>query len=310
MSRIKETITGRVGLGKGLQTSLYDIERKAENNKNHKFENLYRLLNRWNLSYAWNWINKKASSGIDKQSAKEFEECLEEEVLKLEKELIEDRYHAKLVKRVYIEKSNGDKRPLGIPAIRDKLLQGTCSRILESIYEPEFIETSYGYRRGRSTKKAIRCLSKELKFGKYNYVVEADIKGFFDNMNHEWLMKMLEHKISDKRFLRLIKKWLKTGIMKDDGTTEKPYKGTPQGGSISPILANIYLHYALDIWFEKVIPKHITGECKLVRHAINVNINFLKNEHLRFLSFFRIVFKLVFNSIRWTSNIEKVWMMK
>jgi group II intron reverse transcriptase/maturase len=267
MSRIKETITGRVGLSKGLQTSLYGIERKAEDNKNHKFENLYGLLNRWNLSYAWNWINKKASYGIDKQSAKEFEKCLKDEVLKLERELKEERYHAKLVKRIFIEKSNGGKRPLGIPTIRDKLLQIACSRILEAIYEPEFIDTSFGYRRGKNAKKAVKCLSDELKFGKYLYVVEADIKGFFDNMSHEWIMKMLEHRISDKRFLNLIRKWLKAGIMKDDGTIEKSFKGTPQGGVISPILANIYLHYALDIWFEKVVPKHIIGECKLVRYA-------------------------------------------
>ncbi len=149
MNHSKETNAGHVGPDKQLQTSLNDIERKATYCKSHKFENLYSLLNKWNLSESWNFINKRAARGIDKVSAKEFVENLTEEVTILEKELKDNTYHANLVRRTYIDKPNGDKRPLGIPTVKDKLLQTTCSKILEAIYEPKFYNTRYGYRKGK-----------------------------------------------------------------------------------------------------------------------------------------------------------------
>jgi len=176
-------------------------------------------------------------------------------------------YHANLVKRTYIDKPNGDKRPLGIPTVRDKLLQTTCSKILEAIYEPKFLNTRYGYRRGKGAKNAVKHLSNELNFGKYGYVVEADIKGYFQNINHDILLEMLKHDINDGRFIGLINKWLKAGIMTEGNIIEKPDKGTPQGGVISPILANIYLYYILDLWFEKVVKKHAEGECMMIAYA-------------------------------------------
>lgn len=267
MHQSKETNAGHVGPDKHLQTSLNDIERKATYCKNHKFENLYCLLNKWNLSESWNFINKRAARGIDKVSAKEFGDNLAEEVTKLEKELKNNAYHANLVRRTYIDKPNGDKRPLGIPTVRDKLLQTTCSKILEAIYEPKFYNTRYGYRKGKGAKDAVKHLGKDLNFGKHGYIVEADIKGYFQNINHDILIKMLEHDIKDKRFINLIKKWLKAGIMTQDNVVEKPYQGTPQGGVISPILANIYLHYVLDVWFEKVVKKHLEGESLLIAYA-------------------------------------------
>ncbi len=172
----KETNAGQVGLDKHLQTSLNDIERKARYKKNHKFENLYRLLNKWNLGQSWKHVNKRAAKGIDRISAKEFQANLTEEVTVLEKELKRGTYHANLVRRTYISKASGGQRPLGIPTVRDKLLQTTCSKLLEAIYEPKFYETRYGYRKGKGAKDAVKHLGKELNYGKYGYIVEADIK--------------------------------------------------------------------------------------------------------------------------------------
>lgn len=267
MNHSKETNAGQVGSDKHLQTSLKDIERKARYKENHKFKNLYGLLNRWNLGQSWYYINKRASKGIDKIDAKEFEENLTQEVIKLEKELINGAYRTNLVRRTYIDKLNGDKRPLGIPTVRDKLLQTTCSKILEAIYEPKFLNTRYGYRKGKGAKDAVKHLSRELNFGKYGYIVEADIKGYFQNINHDILLDMIRYDINDKRFVNLIAKWLKAGIMTEENIIEKPHKGTPQGGVISPILANIYLHYILDLWFEIVVKKHLEGEGMMIAYA-------------------------------------------
>lgn len=267
MKNLKKTNAGHVGLEKHLQTSLSLIERKAIYNRNHKFENLYSLLNKWNLGQSWQFVNKRAASGIDKISAKAFGENLSKEVKSLEAELKSGTYRANLVRRTYISKANGQSRPLGIPTVRDKLLQTTCSKILESIYEPKFSPNRYGYRKGKGAKDAVKHLSRELNFGKYGYIVEADIKGYFQNINHEKLIEMLEHDISDAKFVGLIKKWLKAGILIEADIIEKPHKGTPQGGVISPILANIYLHYILDLWFEKVVKKHLEGESILIAYA-------------------------------------------
>ena len=267
MHRSKETNAGQVGLDKHLQTSLNSIERKAKYKKDHKFENLYKLLNKWNLGQSWQYINKSAARGIDKVSAKEFQANLTQEVTMLEEQLKQGTYHANLVRRTYISKPNGGHRPLGIPTVRDKLLQTTCSKILEAIYEPKFYATRYGYRKGKGAKDAVKHLSKELNFGKYGYIVEADIKGYFENINHEILLKMLAHDIADKPFINLIEKWLKAGIMTEENIIIKPYKGTPQGGVVSPILANIYLHYILDMWFERIVKTHVEGESMMVAYA-------------------------------------------
>lgn len=267
MGCIKETRPGHVGPVKSLQTSLYSIEMKAVNAPEHRFENLYGMLNKWNLGQSWTWVNKCAASGIDRQSAHQFGRRLEAELNELESQLKTDRYHARGIRRTHIDKADGGKRPLGIPTVRDKLLQTLCSRILESIWEPEFIATSFGYRRGKGPKDASRHLREELHRARYTWIVEADIKGFFDHIDHEQLLKMLEQRISDKRFTGLIRKWLKAGIMETGQPTLHPTEGTVQGGTISPILANIYLHNVLDEWFEKVVKQHIEGESHLVRYA-------------------------------------------
>jgi group II intron reverse transcriptase/maturase len=168
---------------------------------------------------------------------------------------------------VYISKPGSDKkRPLGIPAIEDKLVQAGLTRLLTAIYEQDFIKDSYGFRPGRSCHDALRALSCEVEGGQVHYVVDADIKGFFDNVDHEWMMKFLGHRIADKRVLRYVMRFLKAGIM-EDGVVSASDKGTPQGGLISPILANIYLHYSLDLWFVGVFQKSCCGRSCIIRYA-------------------------------------------
>ena len=263
----KETLSRHAGLGKTVQTSLREIKQKAKKDKAYTFRNLYRLLNKELLKLSWKSINKSASAGTDKVTAKVFNENLDSNIDEIVDELKRKRYHAKLVRRVYIPKGKDKTRPLGIPAMKDKLTQSAAAKILESIYEQDFSKYSYGYRPKVGASTAIKSITEELQFGKYGYIVEADIKGFFNNISHEWLIKMLELRIKDKAFVNLINKWLKAGILEVDGQVIHPATGTPQGGIISPILANIYLHYALDLWFEKVVKRHCTGEAYLCRYA-------------------------------------------
>ncbi len=250
-----------------MQTSLRGIAQKAKRNKKHRFENLYRLLNTRALAESWKRNNKKAAAGVDKVTAKQFAGQLEANITAIADKLIQKTYRAKLVRRAYIPKGEGKTRPLGIPVIADKIVQGATAIVLEAIYEQDFLPHSYGYRLGVGPHTAIKALTKELNFGKYSYIVEADIKGFFDNIDHDWLIKMLGERIQDKALTRLIKKWLKAGILETDAQVIYPERGTPQGGIISPILANIYLHYALDLWFEKAVKPNCQGEAYICRYA-------------------------------------------
>ena len=267
MQSSKETLTRRARLEQLVQTSLEGISKKAKREKKYRFRDLYRQINYEALKLAWDKLNKKAAPGVDEVTAKEFKKDLENNLNQILESLKGKRYHAKLVRRKYIDKGNGKKRPLGIPALSDKIVQRAVSDILEAIYEQDFIEESYGYRPNRSARTAIKDLTKELQFGKYNYIVEADIKGFFDNIDHDWLIRMLKQRINDKQFIRLIKKWLKAGILEEDGKIKHPVTGTPQGGIISPVLANIYLHYVLDIWFKRVVKKKSERDAYISRYA-------------------------------------------
>jgi RNA-directed DNA polymerase len=250
-----------------MQTSLRGISNKAAKDKSHRFGNLYGLLDENFLKWCFWQLKRDAAPGVDRVDFFEYQEDLDENILKLVKRLKKKSYRAKLVRRQYIPKSNGKLRPLGIPATEEKVLQFAVAKILGAIYEEGFLDTSYGYRPGTGPQDTVRDLTRELQFGRYSFIVEADIKGFFDNIDHKWMIRMLEERINDRAFLRLIQKWLKAGILDTSGQVIHPVTGTPQGGIVSPVLANVYLHYALDLWFEKRIKRACNGEALIIRYA-------------------------------------------
>ena len=250
-----------------MPTSLQGIANKARSDKEYRFGGLSELLTEHYFSYCWKKLRKDAATGVDRVTAQEYGRHFSTNVRDLIKRLKQGTYRAKLVLRKWIPKGIGKLRPLGLPALEDKLLQIAVAQILGAIYEADFLSCSYGYRPRIGARDAVKALKDALQFGRFRYVVEADIKGFFDNINHAWMIRMLELRIDDRRFLRLIKKWLKAGILEEDGKVLHPITGTPQGGIVSPVLANVYLHYALDLWFEIVVKKHCRGAVYLCRYA-------------------------------------------
>jgi RNA-directed DNA polymerase len=213
-----------------MPTFLQGIAKKAHEHPKHRFGNLYELLNEAFLKECWRAIRKDAAYGVDGVSAQDYEAHLDANIHALVERLKRKQYRAKHVRRKYIPKGNGQLRPLGIPAVEDKLLQLAVTRILTAIYEQDFLRCSYGYRPHLGAQEAVDKLTLKLQFGQYNVVVEADIKGFFDTINHDWMLRMLQERIEDGAFLRLIKKWLKAGVLETDGTVLHPASGTPQGG--------------------------------------------------------------------------------
>ena len=210
--------------------------------------------------------SRRKATGVDGVDKAQYDENAEENIRQLVERMKRFQYKPQPVRRTYIPKANGKLRPLGIPAYEDRLVQGVMANALNEVYEPRFLDCSYGFRPGRSAHDVVRYIDQTIMRRKVNYVLEADIKGFFDNVDHDWLMKFLEHDIQDKNFLRYVKRFLIAGIM--EGTELKDSdRGTPQGGLISPVLANVYLHYALDLWFEKAIKPKLRGEAYYVRYA-------------------------------------------
>ena len=252
---------------KHMQTSLRGIAKRAKEDPKHRFGNLYSLLNEKNLTGCFPQLNRKAAPGVDAVDWTAFKADLEGNVSQLATVLKEKRYKAKLVRRRNIPKPGGKQRSLGIPVIGDKLVQTAAAQILSAIYEQDFLPCSHGYRRGKGPQRAALKLSQRLHRGRFRWVVDTDIKGFFDHIDHEWLIRMLEQRINDCAFLGLIQKWLKAGILEEDGRVIYPVTGTPQGGVVSAVLANIYLHYALDLWFEKVVKPRCNGDVMLMRFA-------------------------------------------
>ena len=265
--QVKETWTGEEGPEYTMPTSLLAIAKKAQEQKDLRFFNLYRLIDESFLLECWRDIRKNAASGVDQVSAQEYGENLIDNIRNLVERLKSKTYRARLVRRHWIPKPDGKQRPLGIPVVEDKLLQLAVTRILEAIYEQDFLRCSYGYRPNKGALDAVDKLTIKLQFGKYHFVVEADIQGFFDNLDQDELVAMLSRRIGDQSLLRLIQKWLKAGVLGTDGKVNHPLTGTPQGGIVSPILANVYLHYVLDVWFQEVVKWHTKGEACLIRYA-------------------------------------------
>ena len=233
------------------------------------YKKLETLMNRVNESSIKEEHRKQIQNkavGIDGVSKMEYGEKLDENVLELIVRMKKFSYKPQAVRRTYIPKANGKMRPLGIPAYEDRLVQSVMAGILNEIYEERFLDCSYGFRPDRNAHMVVREINQNIMIRKVNYVLEADIAGFFDNVNHDWLMKFLENDIADKNFLRYVKRFLTAGVM-EGAEKQESEKGTPQGGQISPLLANVYLHYVLDLWYEKVIRTRCKGEVYYVRYA-------------------------------------------
>ncbi len=248
-----------------MENAYSEIAKQA--NKHKRVQTLMHYVNKGNLREEHNQQKKGKATGVDGVNKERYGENLEENLENLMSRMKQFSYRPKAVRRVYIPKAGSDKkRPLGIPSYEDKLVQGVMRKVLNGIYEGKFYDFSYGFREGKSCHQALRKVDEILLRKKINYVVDADIKGFFDNVDHQWLMKFLEHDIEDRNFLRYITRFLKAGVMEDLKLYESD-KGTPQGGLISPVLANVYLHYVIDMWFEEVVKKECNGEAHIVRYA-------------------------------------------
>ena len=261
-----------------MGTQQQDIRILSE--KHSRLETLINRVNCETLKAKHRKQNAKKATGVDKVTKEQYEENLDENIRNLVERMKKFSYRPQPVRRVEIPKANGKTRPLGIPSYEDKLVQGVMADILNDVYEPRFLDVSYGFRPNRGMHDAIKRVDELIMYKRVNYILDCDIKGFFDNVDHKWLMKFLENDIADKNFLRYIVRFLKSGIMKGK-IFEESSVGTPQGGLISPILANVYLHYVLDIWFERGVKKKLQGEAYFVRFADDFIIMFEYEEEAK-----------------------------
>lgn len=250
-----------------METKLQRIAETARTKPNEKFTSLIHLINEDTLKTCHREMDKGKAAGVDDMTKEEYDFNLDANVKDLVGRMKRQAYKPQSVKRVYIPKVGTDKmRPLGIPAYEDKLVQGVLAKILNAVYEQDFLECSFGFRPKRSCHDALKVLNKVLDKKEINYVVDADIKGFFDHVDHECLKQFVQHRIADPNIVRLIVRFLKAGVV-EEGIEYDTLEGTPQGGVVSPILANIYLHYVLDLWFDKAVRKAIKGSAYMVRYA-------------------------------------------
>ena len=253
--------------GESVTTKLQRIAEKARSDPKFRFTSLFHLMDVELLRGCFASLRGDASAGIDQVTKAQYAQELEANLADLVDRLHRMSYHPQPVRRVYIPKPGSRKRrSIGIPTLEDKLVQAGLARILASIYEQDFIDDSYGSRPGRCAHDVLRELGREVDRGQIHYIAEADIRGFFDAVELEWQVRFLSHRIADKRVLRYIQRFLKAGIV-EDGIWRASERGVPQGGTISPILANIYLHYALDLWFERRFRKTCRGPARLIRYA-------------------------------------------
>jgi len=250
-----------------MQTKLDQIAKRASEDKKLKFTSLVHLLNAESLKECFHMLKKHRAPGVDDVTYEEYETYLDTNVMKLVGRMKRQAYHPQPVKRVYIPKADGKTlRPLGIPALEDKIVQMGIKRILSAIYETEFLDCSYGFREGRGCHDALKKLDNAIMTKPVSYIIDADIRGFFDNVDHDCMMKMLQGRIVDPNLNRIIKRFLNAGYM-EDGEHMETEAGTPQGGVLSPVLSNIYLHYTLDLWFKVRVKKQSLGYVELIRYA-------------------------------------------
>ncbi|MGA2263646.1 MAG: reverse transcriptase domain-containing protein [Acidobacteriota bacterium] len=256
---------------------LAGVREAAKERKKERFTALLHHLTVDLLRESFYPLKREAAPGVDGVRWKEYEEGLEGRLAGLHDRIHRGAYRAQPSRRVYIPKADGRQRPLGIAALEDKIVQQAAATILSQIYENDFMGFSYGFRPGRSQHQALDALTVGITRKRVNWVLDLDIRGFYDNMGHEWTIKFVQHRVADPWMLRLIQKWLKAGVS-EDGEWSESKIGTPQGAVISPLLANIYLHYAFDLWVEAWRRKVARGEVIVVRYADDAVLGFEHRE--------------------------------
>jgi RNA-directed DNA polymerase len=255
-------------------SALERVRQAAKGDKKLRFTALlHHVYNLNTLRSAYFSLKKEAAAGVDGETWRHYGETLENNLRDLSGRLQRGAYRAKPVRRVYIPKADRRQRPLGVPALEDKIVQRATVEVLNTIYETDFLGFSYGFRPGRSQHQALDALYTGLLTRKVNWVLDVDIRGFFDALSHEWLVKFIEHRIADRRVVRLIQKWLRAGVL-EDGKRIRVEEGTPQGGSASPLLANVYLHYVFDLWVQAWRRKRAHGDVIVVRFADDIVVGF------------------------------------
>lgn len=259
----------RISVPSGLDR----VREAAKKDRGARFTALLHHVSLDALRRAFEKLNKKASSGIDGMTWQQYEGSLEENLKALHGKLHRGTYRAKPSRRVHIPKADGRLRPLGIASLEDKLVQRAVVEVLNAVYEVDFLGFSYGFRPKRSQHDALDALATGIQRKKVNWVLDADIRGYFDAIDHVWLKKFVAHRIADKRVLRLIQKWLTAGVMEEGRWTESS-EGTPQGATVSPLLANVYLHYVLDLWLQQWRTKRARGDVIAVRYADDFIVGF------------------------------------
>src|SRR6266404_5281374 len=270
-----------------VSQALERIRQVARQEKKEKFTTLLHHISTDHLAQAFLELKEGAAAGVDGLRWQDYEADLERNFEDLHARVHRGAYRAQPSRRVYIPKPDGRQRPLAVAALEDKIVQRATAAVLNQIYEVDFQGFSYGFRPGRSPHQALDALYEGIQRKRVNWVVDADIRGFFDNMSHEWTMKFIEHRVADRRMLRLIQKWLKAGVS-EDGQWSETKVGTPQGAVVSPLLANVYLHYVFDLWVEAWRKKVANGDVIVVRYADDLVVGFQhRADAERFLEEFR-----------------------
>lgn len=275
----------RAQIRQGLQSALDRVRQVAVREKRLQFATLWHHVYRVDqLREAYLGLKRKAAPGVDGVTWKAYGENLEGNLQDLSARLKRGAYRAKPVKRSYILKEDGRQRPLGVTALEDKIAQHATVEVLNAVYETDFLGFSYGFRPGRNPHMALDALAVGIQRRKVNWVLDADIRGFYDAIDHEWLMRFVEHRICDRHLRRHLQKWLKAGVL-EEGTWRQQEEGVPQGSSIGPLLANVYLHYAFDLWAHHWRKRYAQGEVILVRFADDIVVGFQhRSDAERFLA--------------------------
>jgi RNA-directed DNA polymerase len=280
---VSQSATRRTQCRESVSSGLASVRKRACEDKTLKFTALLHHVTVRQLQESYSALKRNARPGVDEMTWKNYGTELNANLKCLHEKVHAGKFKALPSKRCYIPKADGSQRPLGIASIEDKIVQHAVVTVLNAIYETDFLGFSYGFRPKRNAHNALDAVAVGMKIKKVNWVLDADIQGFFDNMNHEWLLKFLRHRIADKRILRLITKWLKAGVS-EDGKWSETTKGSPQGSVISPLLSNIYLHYVLDLWVHAYRTNKAKGDILIVRYADDFIIGFkLKSEANEFM---------------------------